>query len=192
VFHDVPRTLCDSNKPKQETGEGLENVVTDPVTMVQALINQQVAAGGVDTEGTQAEAERRCAYWAECVCEGMRALTFKRCIGCEVKLLSGTICAYCENRLKGGVQAFAAYEVQAFGRYDYIGDIHRSSFEDTVTVDLVNGVPGIAFPIGTPHRPVNNFADAQIILNSYGFNKITIKNYSTWSGLAHGQSCKKK
>lgn len=43
--------------------------------MLDAIIARQVAAGGVDTEGTRAEAERWCAMLAGCICEGMRATT---------------------------------------------------------------------------------------------------------------------
>lgn len=45
--------------------------------MVSTVIASQVAAGGVDTEGTRAEAERYCAMLAGCVCEGMRATTWR-------------------------------------------------------------------------------------------------------------------
>lgn len=43
--------------------------------MVNEIIAAQCAAGGVDTPGTRAEAERWCAMLAGCVCEGMRATT---------------------------------------------------------------------------------------------------------------------
>jgi hypothetical protein len=43
--------------------------------MVNTVIAQQVAAGGHDTEGTRAEAERWLAYLCGCVCDGMRATT---------------------------------------------------------------------------------------------------------------------
>lgn len=43
--------------------------------MVDTIIAEQVTRGGVDTEGTRAQAERWCAMLAGCVCEGMRATT---------------------------------------------------------------------------------------------------------------------
>lgn len=45
--------------------------------MTDTVIKAQVAAGGVDTEGTRAQAERWCAMVCECVCDGLRATTFK-------------------------------------------------------------------------------------------------------------------
>lgn len=51
------------------------------VDMVSAIIASQVAAGGVDTEGTRAQAERWCAMLAGCICEGMRATTEQSALG---------------------------------------------------------------------------------------------------------------
>lgn len=48
-----------------------------PLDMVSAVIASQVAAGGVDTDGTRAQAERWCAMLAGCVCEGMMATTWR-------------------------------------------------------------------------------------------------------------------
>lgn len=43
--------------------------------MVDTVIASQVASGGVDTEGTRAEAERWLAHVCMCACEGLRATT---------------------------------------------------------------------------------------------------------------------
>ena len=50
-----------------------------------------------------------------------------------------------------------------------LGSIQYSSFNGGVTIDIANGVPGTAFPIGTPRDPVNNLTDALAIANSRGF-----------------------
>lgn len=58
--------------------------------MISAIIARQVAAGGVDTEGTRHEAERWCAMLAGCVCEGMRATTLMgslRLVGRELEVV---------------------------------------------------------------------------------------------------------
>ena len=53
----------------------LVEIETPRDAMISAILARQVAAGGVDTEGTRHEAERWCAMLAGCVCEGMRATT---------------------------------------------------------------------------------------------------------------------
>ncbi len=53
----------------------LVEIETPRDAMISAIIARQLAAGGVDTEGTRHEAERWCAMLAGCVCEGMRATT---------------------------------------------------------------------------------------------------------------------
>ena len=59
---------------------GLIPKAAEPVSsyrdnMVDTIISAQCAAGGHDTPGTRAQAERWCAMLCECVCEGMRATT---------------------------------------------------------------------------------------------------------------------
>jgi hypothetical protein len=51
-------------------------------------------------------------------------------------------------------------------------EIEHSSFNDRVTIDVVNGVAGTIYPTGTSVRPVNNIADAIIIAESRGFKTI--------------------
>lgn len=49
-------------------------------------------------------------------------------------------------------------------------DIQFASFDGGVTVDVVNGVAGVTFPIGTSRVPVNNLTDAKTILLSRGLD----------------------
>ena len=53
-------------------------------------------------------------------------------------------------------------------------EIEYASFEGGVTVDLTSSWSGTVFPIGTPRRPVNNFADALLIAADRGFTKFYI------------------
>lgn len=50
--------------------------------------------------------------------------------------------------------------------------IEYGSYQNQVTVDLINGSSGTLFPIGTPQEPVNNLADAKLIADYRGFNTI--------------------
>lgn len=52
--------------------------------------------------------------------------------------------------------------------------IQYSSFGDGVTVDIVNGVAGTAYNIGTLENPVNNIPDAITIANERGFERFHI------------------
>jgi len=47
--------------------------------------------------------------------------------------------------------------------------IEYSSFGGGVTVDIINGVAGTIFPIGTKEAPVNNLSDALLIAEYRGF-----------------------
>lgn len=47
--------------------------------------------------------------------------------------------------------------------------IQYASYNEGVTVDVVNGVAGTVYPIGTPQQPVNNLVDALAILTERGF-----------------------
>lgn len=53
-------------------------------------------------------------------------------------------------------------------------EIQYSSFEGGVTIDVANGVAGVAYPTGTPRQPVNNVADALFIAELYGFRTLHI------------------
>lgn len=54
-------------------------------------------------------------------------------------------------------------------------------FQGGVWVDGVNGESGTTFPIGTPSRPVNNFADAKTIANSVGLRVFKVIGDTTCS-----------
>jgi hypothetical protein len=53
-------------------------------------------------------------------------------------------------------------------------DIQYSSYQNGVWVDVINGVPGVKFPIGTPRAPVSNLTDAQSIADVVGLNTIYV------------------
>ena len=55
-------------------------------------------------------------------------------------------------------------------------DIEYSSFQNTITIDIINGSSGTLFPIGTKREPVNNLADALLIAEYRGFKSITVLN----------------
>jgi hypothetical protein len=52
--------------------------------------------------------------------------------------------------------------------------IQYSSFDGAVTIDILNGVAGTAYNIGTLENPVNNIPDAITIANERGFEKFRI------------------
>ena len=66
--------------------------------------------------------------------------------------------------------------------------IEYSSFSGGVTIDVVNGVPGTVYNIGTPQNPVNNTADALLIAATRGFaalhaiGNITLDSGTDFSG----------
>lgn len=51
-------------------------------------------------------------------------------------------------------------------------DIQHSSFNGRVTVDLINGVSGISFPIGTERQPSGNLTDSLAIAATRGITTI--------------------
>jgi len=57
--------------------------------------------------------------------------------------------------------------------------LNHSTFEGHVTINLLSGNAGTAFPIGTPLEPVNNLADAKLIAAANGFNELLIKGNIT-------------
>lgn len=81
------------------------------------------------------------------------------------------------------------FEIKGIGNYindssitniDTVGligsrEIEYASFNGVVTIDVVNGVTGTSYPIGTPVQPVNNLNDALIISDYRGFNSLYIK-----------------
>jgi len=59
--------------------------------------------------------------------------------------------------------------------------IQYSSFEGGVSIDVVDGVPGTEFPIGTAQLRVNNLADAKAIAVERGFRKLFIYGNITFA-----------
>ena len=59
-------------------------------------------------------------------------------------------------------------------------DIQFASYNGGVTIDISNGVSGIAHPIGTPRQPVNNITDALIIATTVGLSKLYINGNITF------------
>ncbi len=63
-----------------------------------------------------------------------------------------------------------------------------------VTIDVANGVPGTAFPVGSEPSPVNNIADARVIADARNFRKYSIlngallldQNYNDWEFVGSG------
>lgn len=58
-------------------------------------------------------------------------------------------------------------------------EIEYASFEGGVTIDVVNGSSGTAYPRGTRQSPVNNLQDAKTIAQTRGFYKLFIKGNIT-------------
>lgn len=52
--------------------------------------------------------------------------------------------------------------------------IQYSSYQNRVTIDIVNGTPGTAYPIGTAETPVNTLSQAKTIAVNKGFTKLSI------------------
>lgn len=51
--------------------------------------------------------------------------------------------------------------------------LNFSTYQNRVTVDVINGTAGTAFPQGTPQAPVNNLTDAQTIAVANGFTTLS-------------------
>lgn len=52
--------------------------------------------------------------------------------------------------------------------------IEALEYRGGVTIDVVNGEIGSMYPTGTLRKPVNNLADAKVIIEARGFNKLYI------------------
>jgi len=59
-------------------------------------------------------------------------------------------------------------------------EIEYSSFQNSVSLDVVNGGAGQAYPLGTAQFPVNNLADAKFIAQLRGFDTIKVKGDFTF------------
>jgi hypothetical protein len=53
-------------------------------------------------------------------------------------------------------------------------DIEYSSFNERVTIDIINGYSGTLYPKGTMREPVNNLSDAKIIAQYRGFETLFV------------------
>lgn len=60
-------------------------------------------------------------------------------------------------------------------------EIERMAFGNVVTIDVVNGVAGTDYDIGTNNNPSNNITDAKLIAIREGFNTLYIKGNITLS-----------
>lgn len=58
-------------------------------------------------------------------------------------------------------------------------EIEHAAFNNQVVIDVINGVSGTTYPIGTLQKPVNNLADAKFIANLRGFNTFFVKGTLT-------------
>lgn len=68
--------------------------------------------------------------------------------------------------------------------YDEIGEeIQYASFGGQVTIDVVSGSAGTAYPIGTIENPVDNVADALLIAVAHGFHTLYFKEGTTITGV---------
>ena len=57
--------------------------------------------------------------------------------------------------------------------------LEYATYNNGVTVDVINGTAGTAYPIGTPGSPSNNMVDAHIIATDRGFANFFIKGTLT-------------
>lgn len=58
-------------------------------------------------------------------------------------------------------------------------EIERMAFGNVITIDVVNGVAGTDYDIGTNNNPSNNITDAKLIAIREGFNTLYIKGNIT-------------
>ena len=56
-----------------------------------------------------------------------------------------------------------------------LSEIENISFDNKVTIDVINGRAGTDYPTGNTEYPVNNVNDAVIIANGRGFDKLYVK-----------------
>ena len=59
-----------------------------------------------------------------------------------------------------------------------------SEFNDFVHIDVINGLPGTTFPLGTPLHPVDNLDDAITIAELRGFDHLHIQGNYTFDSTA--------
>jgi len=59
--------------------------------------------------------------------------------------------------------------------------LQAASFGGVVTLDQVNGVDGITFPIGTAGTPVKTVTDARIIMNNQNIKRLAVTSNATFT-----------
>lgn len=60
-------------------------------------------------------------------------------------------------------------------------DIRFASYQNVVTLDVINGSSGTEFPVGTVREPANNLDDAKLIAAENGFDTISVKGDYTFA-----------
>ena len=89
---------------------------------------------------------------------------------------------YCEDGSSPYVSTLGIYNVMITSSVSNLVDstvqqlpeIEYASYNGGVTIDVINGVAGTTYPLGTGKNPVDNLADAKTIANTRGFDKIYI------------------
>jgi hypothetical protein len=62
--------------------------------------------------------------------------------------------------------------------------LQAASFGGHVTIDVVGGIPGTVFPIGTEQTPVNNMIDAHAIAEARGIHQFLVRESLTLTGVS--------
>ena len=106
-------------------------------------------------------------------------------IQCEVG--GGNLVAVDNNRntISAFVPSFATHVIRtssSSATLQELSAIQYSSFNGGVTIDVINGVSGTEFPIGTIEAPINNLTDALTIAEERGFKKLYILESMTFGG----------
>jgi len=89
---------------------------------------------------------------------------------------------YCQDGTSPYVPTLGTFSIAIIGAVSSLVDstiqqlpeIEQGSYESGVTIDVVNGVGGTAYPVGTPKYPVNNLAQAKTIAEDRGFDTLFV------------------
>jgi len=60
-----------------------------------------------------------------------------------------------------------------------LSNLEAAAYNGKITVDIISGESGTAFPIGTLNRPVNNLIDANTLADRYGLPEISFRTSTT-------------
>jgi len=81
------------------------------------------------------------------------------------------------------------------GKFVLHGYEERHGYQGGVWIDVVGGVSGTAYPIGTASNPVNNISQARTIADNYGYRTFNVRGqvtlntgYVDWQFLGWGQT----